>query len=323
MIKEIVHKLRTCLQFSLRGIWILLLFCAGSRDLRCAADQPSGYVGSTVCKACHPDVWLNFYRNPHYKSIASGKEKPEDTGCESCHGPGKGHLLAHGGKESIIAFPELKPGAVLDSCLRCHASSLNRANIRRSEHTLNGVVCTQCHSIHKAETPRFLLAKSQPEACYGCHAEVRADFSMPFKHRVNEGYMVCTDCHNPHGTYAPTWRMASRPHLVPQALANEEPCLKCHSEKRGPFAFEHPPVRVEGCEVCHNPHGSTNSRLLRRPVVFTMCLECHNGAAPFGRQGDGIQPLSAAHNMTDPRYQNCTNCHVRIHGSNSDPLFLR
>jgi hypothetical protein len=27
--------------------------------------------------------------------------------------------------------------------------------------------------------------------------------------------------------------------------------------------------------------------------------------------------------MTDPRYQNCTNCHVRIHGSNSDPLFLR
>ena len=86
--------------------------------------------------------------------------------------------------------------------------------------------------------------------------------------------MACTDCHNPHGTFAPSWRMGRSPSLVDQALANEETCIGCHSDKRGPFAFEHPPVRVEGCEMCHAPHGSTNSRLLRRPVVFTLCLEC-------------------------------------------------
>jgi nitrate reductase cytochrome c-type subunit len=63
--------------------------------------------------------------------------------------------------------------------------------------------------------------------------------------------------------------------------------------------------------------------LLRRPVVFTMCLECHNGSGTGGRGGTGVPILSQAHNMADPRYQNCTNCHVRIHGSNSDPLFLR
>lgn len=33
----------------------------------------SQYVGSTVCKACHPNVWLNFYKNPHFKSMTSGK----------------------------------------------------------------------------------------------------------------------------------------------------------------------------------------------------------------------------------------------------------
>ena len=87
--------------------------------------------------------------------------------------------------------------------------------------------------------PKFLLATQQTDLCYGCHANVRAQFSMPFKHRVNEGFMACTDCHNPHGAFAPTWRMASRPRMVDQALANEEPCLKCHSEKRGPFVFEH------------------------------------------------------------------------------------
>ena len=27
--------------------------------------------------------------------------------------------------------------------------------------------------------------------------------------------------------------------------------------------------------------------------------------------------------MLDPRFQNCTNCHVRIHGSNADPNFLQ
>jgi hypothetical protein len=33
--------------------------------------------------------------------------------------------------------------------------------------------------------------------------------------------------------------------------------------------------------------------------------------------------LSSAHNMLDPRFRNCTTCHVRIHGSNADPNFLR
>ncbi len=282
-----------------------------------------GYIGSAACKTCHPDVWSTFYRNPHYKSIASGEEPPERTGCESCHGPGKAHVEARGGKATIVAFSELPAQKVLDNCLRCHSQTISRANIRRSEHTLNGMACNSCHSIHKAKTPKTLLAKPQTDLCYQCHATIRAQFSMPFKHRVNEGFMNCTDCHNPHGSFSPTWRTGARPRMTEQALANEEPCLKCHSEKRGPFVFEHPAVRVDGCETCHMPHGSTNSRLLRRPVVFTMCLECHNGAGNFGRQGDGVQLQSASHNMADPRYQNCTACHVRVHGSNADQFLLR
>ena len=66
-----------------------------------------------------------------------------------------------------------------------------------------------------------------------------------------------------------------------------------------------------------------NAKLLRRPVVFTVCLECHNGAGTFGRTNNGVYLQSAAHNMLDPRFQNCTLCHVRIHGSNADPNFLR
>jgi DmsE family decaheme c-type cytochrome len=292
-----------------------------------AAAQPgaAGFVGSEVCRTCHPDVWMNFYKNPHYKSIAAANLGPERTGCEGCHGPGKAHVEARGGKTTIPnAYSLMQPGKILDSCLTCHSKDLSRANIRRSSHSEADVVCTGCHSIHKSTAPRFLLAKKeQRDLCYGCHGNVRGQFSMPFKHRVNEGVMKCSDCHNPHGTFAPTWRMSQRPRMVDHAVGNETPCVNCHADKRGPFTFEHPPVRVEGCESCHSPHGSMNTRLLRRPMTFTLCLECHNGLGNFGRQGDGITLQSASHNMADPKFQSCTTCHVRIHGSNADPRFLR
>jgi DmsE family decaheme c-type cytochrome len=230
-----------------------------------------------------------------------------------------------GGDETLIlGFSTLPPNQVLDACLRCHRETVSRANIRRSTHTQEDVVCTNCHSIHSSKAPRFLLAyQKQTDLCYSCHTSVRAQFSMPFKHRVNEGAIQCTDCHNPHGGFADTWRMASRPRMMEQTASGEEPCLKCHIDKRGPFVYEHTSVRVDGCETCHSPHGSTNAKLLRRPVVFTVCLECHNGAGNFGRHSSGIITQDATHNLADPRYQNCTTCHVRIHGSNADVNFLR
>jgi DmsE family decaheme c-type cytochrome len=311
-----------------RALLVLLLWCAAAWSQAGAAAPPPNpkapeYVGSAVCKTCHPNISLNFYKNPHYKSIASGKETPERTGCEGCHGPAKAHVEAQGGKATIRAFSTMTPVQVIDNCQTCHAKDLPRANIRRSPHTLADIGCNSCHSIHKTATPKSLLAQRQTDLCYGCHSNVRAQFSMPFKHRVNEGFMQCSDCHNPHGTNAPTWRMSDRPRMVDQALGNEEACLKCHTDKRGPFMFEHAAVRVEGCESCHSPHGSTNPRLLRRPVVFTLCLECHNGGGNFGRHANGITLQSPSHNMADPRFRNCTTCHVRIHGSNADARFLR
>src|SRR5205807_1236218 len=162
------------------------------------------------------------------------------------------------------------------------------------------------------------------DLCYTCHSNIRAQFEMPVKHRVNEGFMQCSDCHNPHGTFAPTWRVGQRPRMVEQGPGNNEvACVRCHSDKRGPFVFEHPPVRVENCETCHRPHGSTNTRLLTRPIVFAVCLECHNGAGNFGRQGVSVLTQNSTLNMFDLKYRNSTTFHVLLHRSNSDPRFLR
>ena len=285
------------------------------------------YVGSEVCKTCHADIWLNFYKNPHYKSISSGKESPAKTGCEGCHGPAADHVSARGGKAIIGAFSNFTPEQTLDTCLSCHSKDVSRANIRRSAHTEADVVCSNCHSIHKAATPKFLLAKQQTELCYTCHATQRAQFSMPSKHRVNEGSVQCSDCHNPHGSAlsagSTMTRLGGSSGSLQPAHDNEQPCLKCHSDKRGPFVFEHAAVKIEGCEGCHVPHGSTNAKLLTRPVVYTLCLECHNGAGTFGRSSLSVFRTSPAHNMADPKYQRCTLCHIKVHGSNSDPYFLR
>src|SRR5215472_17420483 len=183
--------------------WTALLFLPLLLARPAAPQQPNQYVGNDVCKTCHADVWMNFYKNPHGRPAATDqlaltKEAPSAIGCEGCHGPGGAHVAASGGKATIKAFSNLGPAETLDTCLGCHSKDVSKSNIRRSQHTEANVVCTNCHSIHKAQAPKFLLAKNQTELCYSCHTAERAAFQMPSKHRVNEGVIKCTDCHNPH-----------------------------------------------------------------------------------------------------------------------------
>jgi DmsE family decaheme c-type cytochrome len=105
--------------------------------------------------------------------------------------------------------------------------------------------------------------------------------------------------------------------------ANNPGCIRCHGDKRGPFTFEHAPLRWDGCPACHEPHGSTNPRLLIRHEVRLVCLECHANlpnVTPDAKAG--VVP-PAFHNLNSPVYQNCTVCHQKIHGSYLDRNFLK
>ena len=289
------------------------------------AHWPPGqqYLGSGICQGCHAGVWESFPQDPHFRSVAKGTEPAARTGCEGCHGPAGLHVIDPD-NASILQFPEIAPGQGQDICLRCHSGDFGKMHVRRSAHLTGEIGCTSCHSIHSPHSSGPLLKAEQRTVCYGCHREIEARFNMPFKHRVNEGAMDCTDCHNPHGSPTATWRTAHAPRMVSQAMGNDLPCTGCHSDKRGPFAHEHPPVRVEGCPACHDPHGSVNPRLLNRPAAFTLCLECHNDVVGFGLAGNGIpSPSNWFHNLADPAFRDCVVCHSRIHGSNADPLFRR
>jgi DmsE family decaheme c-type cytochrome len=101
------------------------------------------------------------------------------------------------------------------------------------------------------------------------------------------------------------------------SIAGDASCVKCHTEKAGPFVYEHPPIKTEGCSSCHSPHGSPNPRLLTRNNVNTLCLQCHSGLnEQFTAPG-----TPSFHNMAN-QYQACTVCHTQIHGSNTHPAFF-
>lgn len=296
--------------------------------------EPGGedYVGSETCKECHEDQFKNFSHTAHAKLADSRNWKGKVTGCEACHGPGKAHV-EEADPTKIISFKNKTAKETSETCLTCHAGRDEHNNFRRGEHWRNDVGCTDCHSSHDATTLAAnpgsnslvsevarrnvdiagaqLLKGSEPQLCISCHSEQKAQFSMPFRHRVLEGLIKCSDCHNPHGGFE-----LKQTRLATGADAG---CLKCHTDKQGPFVFEHAPLKTEGCSSCHTPHGSSNPKLLARARGDRiLCLECHSNAHEIG-----APDTPNFHNQATARYQNCTTCHVKIHGSHVDRFFFR
>ena len=283
-----------------------------------AHEPTSQYVGADTCKTCHEDLFNGLQKTRHWNSFLKTKEGTEAHSCETCHGPGAEHVNSGGDKTKIFVFKDQAPEVISKRCLSCHGLKAEHANFERSAHATNGVSCISCHSPHFAKEQRRLLVEKQPQLCYTCHTEQKADFSKPFRHRVNEGLLKCTDCHNVHGS--------PMPRSVRVAEEQDAVCYKCHRNLQGPWVFEHAPMKTQGCASCHQPHGSVNPRLLMVNQVNLLCLQCHTPTAtPNTRARDSIAPGTPAGPVHDQsaKFQACTICHVFIHGSNADETFMK
>jgi DmsE family decaheme c-type cytochrome len=275
------------------------------------APAPAAEATALSCGDCHEQAKA-FTANAHAYGHVKGGVVPNDV-CESCHGPGAAHIEA-GGDKTMIYKPAGREGAD-KVCLKCHDTNTDRLARHAGMHANSAQInCLTCHSIHspQAGSPH-LLAKSEITLCNMCHMTQVASFrNKPFAHRIGRGGMSCSSCHEPHGR-------PSRDSLR-MTTANESlPCYSCHSDKRGPFVFNHPPESVSDCTTCHEPHGSLNPKQLKRANVYQLCIECHS---PIGTETFGSQPPSF-HNLSLARYRNCTTCHVKVHGSNRDPQLFK
>ena len=225
------------------------------------------YIGSKVCLGCHSAVAATYATTLMGRLQRTGKSLE----CETCHGPGSAHAKAGGGRGvgGIISYRanDLSRTAEENNaiCLGCHERG-ERAYWEGSVHQVRGLACTNCHTIMRAVSAQNQLKTAfQPDTCFQCHKDRRAQMFRSSHMPMREGKIVCADCHNPHGSTTEA--------LLRQDSINDN-CYTCHAEKRGPFLFEHAPVR-ENCLNCHDPHGSINEYSLKmsRP---RLCFECHS-----------------------------------------------
>lgn len=274
----------------------LLLVSTSQAQQQMATSQP-GVTGQ--CANCHEEIVKQYLLTRHGKADRFGVEGYQS--CASCHGDVAAH--AESGDPSKITNPaKLDPAEASQRCLACHSNQSNRAFWEGGAHEIAQVGCLSCHSVHHAKTAeRLLVARSERETCFTCHTDQRKAQTQRsthlFRDELRREMIQCSDCHNPHG---------SQTEKMLRANSINDTCFQCHTDKRGPFLWEHPPAQ-ENCLNCHSPHGSNNVSLLtmRAPQL---CQNCHI-------QGKH-QTVSGFANSPWVLNRACLNCHTKVHGSN-------
>jgi DmsE family decaheme c-type cytochrome len=260
------------------------------------------YVGADTCLGCHEGMDKTIAGTVHGKA-AHPRSPAAAQGCETCHGPGSRHVEDPSDDTTIRKFTKMAPRAVSETCVSCHNKS-SHALWQGSTHDARNLSCVTCHSVHKPATPRAQLKVStEVELCASCHRvqamKVKRVSHMP----VVEGKMQCTSCHNPHGS--------TNQRLLRVGNWINESCVSCHTEKRGPFLFEHAAGR-ESCISCHDPHGSSNDRMLVAKLPM-LCQRCHIGTRHPSTIYDNAAVRAQSNRIIG---RGCVNCHQQIHGSN-------
>jgi DmsE family decaheme c-type cytochrome len=273
------------------------------QSLASQAPQVGEFVGEATCAGCHDSEAKGLATTLHGKARDARTPAASGHSCEVCHGPGQAHVDS-GDPTKIKRFETLAPREASAICLSCH-NKASHAQWQGSMHDARNLSCTTCHSVHNPKSPTSQLKTATTmQTCVSCHKTEVAKQERSGHMPLREGKMDCGSCHNPHGS--------TNVRMLKIGNSVNETCVSCHAEKRGPFLWDHAPVR-EGCNTCHDPHGSNNDRMLVAKLPM-LCQRCHIGARHPSTIYDATQ-LAARSNRLIGR--GCVNCHSQIHGSNS------
>jgi DmsE family decaheme c-type cytochrome len=259
------------------------------------------FIGEARCANCHEDQAKAYAGGAHSREWDPRTPSAENS-CETCHGPSREHSNDPEAPGLVKHFPSLSADEINETCTTCHNRE-DHSTWVGSTHDTRQLSCISCHSIHESKGEPLLVKASVTDTCAGCHRENAAKMLRAQHMPVREGKMECTSCHNPHGS--------ANVRLLKEGNSINESCETCHAEKRGPFLWDHPPVR-ESCVTCHDPHGSSQPSMLvaRTPML---CQRCHvatqHPSTVYGQPSFDSGSIRVIG-------RGCVNCHSSIHGSN-------
>ncbi len=171
--------------------------------------------------------------------------------------------------------------------------------------------CSQCHATHTAAGERLINQQDQTQMCYLCHDaggqsqyDIAGQFGLeaPYAvshHKVPEGTMQCSDCHNPHDGGKDIngndihWARLLQSSADRNIHGGNEFCFSCHKDIQGNLKALDPnvyPLNGTGhndssyiingttpfspdsgtdisCMGCHQEHGSSQPKLLRDTIT--------------------------------------------------------
>jgi DmsE family decaheme c-type cytochrome len=148
-----------------------------------------------------------------------------------------------------------------------------------------------------------MSAREANTVCLSCHTNNPQALWRGSAHDARD--LACTSCHSIHSSKSPTANL--------KAATEVDLCATCHRLQAAKFnRVVHMPL-PEGkmtCSSCHEPHGSTNVKLLRvGNWINESCLSCH-----AEKRGPFLFEHAAGR-------ESCVTCHDP-HGSNNDRLLV-
>lgn len=262
---------------------------------------------STICLDCHQGLDSTLVGTAHWAG-AGDDSAGARIACTDCHSGSSAHWESDPAENPMSNPAKVGATAEAKLCATCHQNSHQQNMIERNVHEANDVSCSGCHQVHGFKHAS-LLKETEPKLCLDCHSRVEGQFARPYRHPVAEGIVGCTECHS-------TLDKTSRP----LSQNGTSVCLNCHGEFAGPFPYEHQATldfstQEGGCMTCHEPHGSALPKMVKQPYEpphYPLCSQCHsvprhNSNPMHGTAFAGVP---------------CNDCHVDIHGSYDNRLFV-
>lgn len=273
-----------------------------------------GPVSARACDACHQDD-VGGHKYPLTRDATATctfchavagtqthQHKAMEKGCLSCHN-------AHASTAKFL----LKADTVERVCATCHETPMKKF----AHDPFAKGDCTLCHQAHQSENAMLLRGGSGIDHCFTCHAGTK-DKIASATHKHDPAQKNCNTCHSPHAT---DFKYQLK------AEANATCLATCHqpiAEHVAKVPIQHAAmVSANGCTNCHDPHGSTQIRLLKARMD-AVCLTCHNKPlkAHDGHEIPDMRPLIA-----DAKFRHgpiavgdCSACHDAHGGERVDLL---